>query len=148
MAGPVEEKPFEITVAAELLGHRQWMLRYIDGGASVLSLTGDADRVEEVVRLINASVIGAQTAPQAESEAQPNHAFPQAVSYKDRSVATGGLTKREWFAGQAIVGLYQFISEINSGNDLEPVALARITSEVAFQIADAMLAQRAKAVRS
>lgn len=56
MAGPVEEKPFEFAVQAEMLSYRQWLLRYADGGAAVLHLNGDADRVEEIVRLINASV--------------------------------------------------------------------------------------------
>lgn len=46
-----------------------------------------------------------------------------------REISGGGLTKREWFAGMALVGL------IINPNTVEPPKL----SERAFEIADAMI---------
>lgn len=134
---PVEGKPFQAKVCqgSEFAGGRVYDL-FDQQGEHVATIYADADRLAEIVRLINASVDADKLQPEFES--RPDHAFPQAFSIRDRGMSTGGLTKREWFAGQAVVGLYPFISEINSGNDLDQVALARITAEVAFQIADAM----------
>lgn len=136
MASPVEEKPFEGEVYMVCVASHRYQIIERATGVQVAYLEADADRVEEIVRLINASV---------EQVDEIDYAFPQAFSIRDRGVSTGGLTKREWFAGQAIVGLYQFISELNWGNDLGPDSITTIAAEVAFQIADAMEAACSKA---
>jgi hypothetical protein len=65
------------------------------------------------------------------------HAFPQGNEWMDaegnmRLIHEGGMTLRDYFAGQALVGL---VTRSSNG----PTSV-----EIAYALADAMLAQRTK----
>ncbi len=128
MAGPVEVKPFENAVRAERGAGAEWHLVDEKTGERVATVVADQDRVVEIMQLV------------CDSTRQPeDHAYPHGFTHKGRYVEQNGLTKREWFAGQAVVGLYQFISDLNSVNDIDTAGIARIAAETAFLTADAMV---------
>ena len=62
------------------------------------------------------------------------YAFPQAVQAGDVAQATGGLTLRDYFAAQAMQGM------LAASENYPTPGLANY----AYQVADAMLAARAK----
>lgn len=64
-------------------------------------------------------------------------AFPQGMAVGDVAKMEGGMTLRDWFAGQALAGMWA------RGSDEDYSVDAR----AAFKAAAAMLAERAKAVR-
>lgn len=73
-------------------------------------------------------------------------AFPAEVGPGCSEVPTGpatwrmpGMTLREWFAGQVLLGLV-------SDGEWQPDDYFATTAETAFKLADAMLAERAKTV--
>lgn len=216
MAGPVEVVPFENAVRCEQVSHTSWHIIEVRSGVQVASVSADADRVWDIVRLINDSIaarrehhrmvsgegddrltldfeagelakvagvrpeqmdgyalirmvkrlarlnleqeleIGRYKAEAAETEAQAQHVFPQAFSYKDRSIATGGLTKREWFAGQVLADVWKGVAELVDAGSFNEVRESlglpgednvwRIAAVVAFKIADEAVAQGAKPV--
>lgn len=72
-------------------------------------------------------------------------AFPQAIKLGEVAEATGGMSLRDWFAGQALSGM-----EVHPDARHHPTAndeafsneMARIYARSAYRIADAMLAAR------
>ena len=62
------------------------------------------------------------------------YAFPQSIQAGDYSQATGGLTLRDYFAAQAMQGM------LAASENYPTPELANY----AYQVADAMLAERAK----
>ncbi len=65
-------------------------------------------------------------------------AFPSkglAVATDDRAQDRDGMTLRDWFAGQALLGMV--------GSDGEPVGFNAVASQC-YKYADAMLVERAK----
>ncbi len=218
MAGPVEEKPFENAVRCEQASHTSWHIIEVRTGVQVASVTADADRVWDIVRLINDDVaarrehhqlisgegddrltldfeggelakvsgvrpelmdghalirmvkrlaklnlaqeteIARYKAEAAEEGAQPDYAFPQAFSYKDRSIATGGLTKREWLTGTILATVGAWLPTLDrepdlqagilSAADLIPTEQARLRARWAMMQADAALAELSRPVRS
>lgn len=56
MAGPVEVVPFENAVRCEQASHMSWHIIEVRTGVQVASVTADADRVWDIVRLINDDV--------------------------------------------------------------------------------------------
>jgi hypothetical protein len=198
MSRPVEEKPFVGKVSAEVdqKGGGGWRL-YDSANQQVAVILADADRVEEIVRLINVSfekrvaehfdpaqpltmefeagelvkVYGARPEYMDGNSlirlvkrlAKLNLAQEQEIGrYKaevdglnaeadrahSRRMDGEALDRRDLFACHAVTFLYPYVSDLNSGNDLSADKLAKIASEMAFQIAEAMEAERAKAVRS
>lgn len=65
---------------------------------------------------------------------EKEYAFPQAMQAGDYSKATGGLTLRDYFAAQAMAGFLATPAPVNPKSD----------AELAYRIADAMLAERSK----
>ncbi len=65
-------------------------------------------------------------------------AFPSEQRYSSETVHVLGMTLRDWFAGQALVGLLASGVAAERGQSSEDVAGA------AYANADAMLAERAK----
>lgn len=135
MAGPVEEKPFEFAVRAENTGYRQWMLRYADGGASVLHLTGDADRVEEIVHLINASVAAR---------------VEEAASLRPAPPTTGNAVKppKADFAAMTAWDHYAIAAFPEARKLSDPHLSLTMIADCCAAFADQMMVRRAKAVRS
>lgn len=66
-------------------------------------------------------------------------AFPTLMKAGDVAVAEGGMSLRDWFAGQALIGLM-------SDPGLRPSSTGEFEhmARRLFQVADAMLAERAK----
>lgn len=64
-------------------------------------------------------------------------AFPFAAEY-GHPAACGGMTLRDWFAGQALTGFLASLEEHESAQFGEPSHAAK----TAFQYADAMIAAR------
>lgn len=62
------------------------------------------------------------------------YAFPQSLQAGDMAQSTGGLTLRDYFAAQAMAGFLATPAPVNPKSD----------AELAYRIADAMLAERAK----
>lgn len=198
MAGPVEEKPFtsKVRQGSQFASGRAQDL-FDDAGDHVATIHADADRLAEIVRLINTSVEARaaqhldDTLPPLTMEfedgelvkvcgARPDYLDRQPLirlvkrlaklnlaqeleigRYKaevedlnteaDRAhskrLDAEVLERRDLFACHAVTFLYPYVSDLNSGNDLDAERLAQIASEMAFQIAEAMEAERAKAVR-
>jgi len=79
------------------------------------------------------------------SGAENPSAFPYACPPEFYAAETG-MTLRDWFAGQALVGFMSMVPHLKNmqtrnGSDLDEKAFA----EGAFALADAMLAERSKA---
>lgn len=75
-------------------------------------------------------------------------AFPATVQgWNDRlSQSQNGMSLRDWFAGQAVAGIMAMVAA--NAHDLpEPKGAVGAAME-AYRLADAMLAERARAVRS
>jgi hypothetical protein len=76
------------------------------------------------------------------SKIENPHVFPQSVSNYDEHgnqihpLTIGGMTLRDWFAGQAIMGMVQDYNDT--------AREAKWYAADAYDIADAMLAERAK----
>lgn len=68
-------------------------------------------------------------------------AFPVIVSNPGNAEVIPGMTLRDWFAGQALVGC-QHIME--SGNDYFIPDTPEVIAGMAYKLADAMLAERNK----
>lgn len=68
-------------------------------------------------------------------------AHPFIIKDDDAVIAHTGMSLRDWFAGQALIaisGLWRgTISDIDE-------SISQLTARVAYQIADAMLAERSK----
>lgn len=62
------------------------------------------------------------------------YAFPQSLQAGDRAMSTGGLTLRDYFAAQAMAGFLAIPGGVNP----------EMEANLAYRIADAMLAERAK----
>ena len=60
--------------------------------------------------------------------------FPQMKQVGNVAIAEGGLTKREWFAGMALQGMFS----VNGGWDAQQM------SSFAYEYADAMLKEGGK----
>lgn len=54
--------------------------------------------------------------------------------------ATLGMTLRDWFAGQALVGVFLIVDRSRLSMPIDD--LPRITAEEAYAVADAMLSER------
>lgn len=65
---------------------------------------------------------------------EKEYAFPQAMQAGDKAKSTGGLTLRDYFAAQAMQGM------LAASENYPTPELANY----AYQVADAMLAERAK----
>ena len=65
-------------------------------------------------------------------------AFPRAVFAKDAAAITGGMTLRDYFAAKAMQGL--LASDAEHGHAEEQIF--QVIADVAYQMADAMLAER------
>lgn len=140
---PIEVKPFESAIAARQISDRGWILTDL-AGETMATVTGDADRVEEIVRLINASVLNTADAPslyEGDEQAFPGGYLRDQKGRGPVVVFSPGLTKREWLAGQAAAGM--MADPAFRGDDF-----ATLCAEQAFMVADALLAKSAKAVRS
>lgn len=66
-------------------------------------------------------------------------AFPHMAAEGHRDYRPG-LTKREWYAGQALAGILAFPGTINNKYTKDPDQIAAL----AFQLADAMIAEGSK----
>jgi hypothetical protein len=71
-----------------------------------------------------------------DKEKTGGHAFPTLFIEPEHGSGYAGMTLRDWFAGQALSNMYTHEAE-------DSTAVARW----AYQIADAMLAERSKGVR-
>lgn len=71
-------------------------------------------------------------------------AFPH-VNPVTAQTYNAGMTLRDWFAGQALQGLFAWSVERGIGNMLDPGdarAVDSLFAQAAYRIADAMLSQR------
>lgn len=66
-------------------------------------------------------------------------AFPPNAGWRDNDPKCQGMTLRDWFAGQALMGI-----EASQGIAGEFVATAEGVAERAYRMADAMLKERDK----
>ena len=67
------------------------------------------------------------------------YAFPQYACVGEVELAEGGLSIRDWFAGQAIGPLLQMSKSILTAGGKNP---ERILAIAAYKIADAMISER------
>lgn len=69
-------------------------------------------------------------------------AFPQDERHDNGELFRqhGGMTLRDWFAGQALAGMLAFPGAVNGSREKSGVGVAR----AAYVYADAMLAERQK----
>lgn len=75
-------------------------------------------------------------------------AFPVAEQYDERaggyvSRASDGMTLRDYFAAKAMGGLFDFWVAVNAKTSINDPD-AKIIAEMAYEYADAMLAERSK----
>ena len=66
-------------------------------------------------------------------------AFPH--DYKDGHWPEHGMSLRDWFAGQALAGLYSSSAKVMQP-EMDGIKGIQFVASVAYQIADAMLAER------
>lgn len=69
-------------------------------------------------------------------------AFPVKVDADDGTAHSFGMSLRDYFAGQALIGMLSFDGYVKPVNDERPAAV--IFASNAYEIADAMLSQREK----
>ena len=67
--------------------------------------------------------------------------FPRMLQHGDKALSEGGMTLRDYFAGQALVGAAQ---EYLNRNGFAHNTMAQNIAAHAFRIADAMLRERGK----
>lgn len=96
-----------------------------------------ADNLASLVRAILEDEAMAANA----AEACGGPAFPQGLAVSDIAKMEGGLSVRDWFAGQAAAGL------IAQSMGTALLSAPADGAAYAYQFADAMLAERAKAVQ-
>lgn len=73
-------------------------------------------------------------------------AFPHLVPHNQEFAYTEiGMTLRDYFAGQALLG---FCANTDVTNAVTPEIAANTLATMSYEVADAMLAERAKAVQS
>lgn len=91
--------------------------------------------------------------PERPSESELEEVRAAREEQPEREVPTGGdraadcLTPRDWFAGKALSGLagnHQAIEAMRQDARLSNHTLAEEAAEFAFELADAMLVERAK----
>lgn len=76
------------------------------------------------------------------NEAEP--AFPQGMAVGDVARMHGGLTKREWIAGQVLAGIAAPLIEAAGVAKEDPTVVARTIAHVSVGLTDALLAELAK----
>lgn len=70
-------------------------------------------------------------------------AFPTTLDYGERGSQTiGGMTLRDWFAGQALAGLAESIGDGEMEQIADGVKGGKFIVRCAYRLADAMLAAR------
>lgn len=68
-------------------------------------------------------------------------AFP---TMTDGGYARGGMSLRDWFAGQALPAVLMDTAQVKAVADRMGICLTDAIAEVSYEVADAMLAERKK----
>ena len=71
-------------------------------------------------------------------EQDGGRAFPS----NDGGTSLGGISLRQWYAGQALPGAIQIMTKANDagiGNDLDEKQISKVIAALALQIADALI---------